>query len=260
MKALGILFTISAIVNLISAIAADDNDAAQESWISFATLILFAGFFYYRGYKQSKKTQNATQKSKVVNHSTQAKAYERSKFQTMQSPQPPNANSTTCSQRAKATETVDPIINENAGYPKLLGELTPSDIKRLNTEFKDEMISIMADDATQEQTLVKLELLLGKRCKTKEMVAITQMIRDFFRDLYDSVGQKSVNNSSGDPSLRKIATATALIEANQRISTGEETIERKQMREIANLYGVSINLINDEEYNRAFSVYCGGKQ
>ena len=50
MKALGILFTISAIVNLLSVIAADDNDAAQESWISFATLILFAGFFYYRGF------------------------------------------------------------------------------------------------------------------------------------------------------------------------------------------------------------------
>ncbi|MBP5560961.1 MAG: hypothetical protein J6X70_04075 [Muribaculaceae bacterium] len=264
MKITGIILLIFAALNFLVAIIAAGSGAGEAAGQKFSATILLGvigGVLYYFGNKKTKEkeTQNTTQQSNMVNRPVQPMTSEQPKPQPQQVEKVVETKPTEQPQKPEISQDVD--SNEDDDYPKPLGQLTPSDMNRLMTEFQDEMLSIMADGGTKEQSQVKMELLLGKRSKTEGMLAIEKEIRSFFREIYESVGEETVNNNaSGNPLLRKMAVTTALLNAHQRINDGEESAERKQMREIANAYGVSINLLDDEEYKRALSIYRDGEQ
>ncbi len=85
------------------------------------------------------------------------------------------------------------------------------------------------------------------------MLAIEKQIRDFYRQYYEFSCQEILKDAGNSPLLKKLAITSGLIQAKQELE--DESPERKQMREIANEYGISVNLIDDEEYQRALSFY-----
>lgn len=266
MKITGIILLIFAALNFLVAIIAAGSGAGEAAGQKFSATILLGvigGVLYYFGNKKTKEkeTQNTTQQSDRVYSPVHPKASDQPKSQPQQVEKVVETKPIVQPQKPEISQDVDSSSNEDDDFPKPLGQLTSSDMNRLMTEFQDEMLSIMADGGTKEQSQVKMELLLGKRSKTEGMLAIEKEIRSFFRVIYESVGEETVNNNaSANPLLRKMAVTTALLNAHQRINDGEESAERKQMREIANAYGVSMNLLDDEEYKRALSIYRDGEQ
>ena len=266
MKISGIILLIFAALNFLVAIIAAGSGAGEAAGQKFSATILLGvigGVLYYFGNKKTKdkEAQNTTQQSNMVNQPVPPMTSEQPKFQTQQVEKVADTKPIEQHQKSELSQDVDSSSSEDDDFAKPLGQLTPSDMNRLMTEFQDEMLSIMADGGTKEQSQVKMELLLGKRSKTEGMLTIEKEIRSFFREIYESVGEEAVNNNaSGNPLLHKMAVTTALLNAHQRINDGEESEERKQMREIANAYGVSINLLDDEEYKRALSIYRDGEQ
>ena len=257
MKITGIILFIFAALNFIVAIIATGNgagDAAAQKFGASILLGLIGGVLYYFGNrktkdKESKNTKQSNVTSCSVKHDSEPKPQQVAQAnKPAVQPQEPNVS-----------QTADSNTDEEDDYPKPLGQLTQSDMDRLMAEFPDQMLSIMADGGTKEQSQVKMELLLGKRSKTEGMLAIENNLRSFFRKIYESVGEETAKKSSNEnPILRKIAITNALFDMHKRINDREETVERKQMREIANAYGVSINILDDEEFHRALSIYRDG--
>lgn len=142
-------------------------------------------------------------------------------------------------------------------YPKPMFVLGPDDMQKLMTEeFMDKSISIAADGGTKEQTQVKFEVLLGKREKTEAMLAIEKPIRDFFHKIYENAAVEAFN-SSDKTLLRKLAVATRLMQVYIAVNDedGELHSTKEQMTQLANRYGVSVNLIEGEEKEKVTAKY-----
>lgn len=142
-------------------------------------------------------------------------------------------------------------------YPKPMFQLTADDMKLLmSEEYMSKCLSIAAKGGTKEQTQVKFEVLLGKREKTEAMLAIEEPIREFFRKLYGDAA-KSAYESSDKPLLRKLTITTNMMNAYKSVNDedGEFHKTKEQMTAIANKFGVSINLIEDEEKESATNKY-----
>lgn len=133
-------------------------------------------------------------------------------------------------------------------YPKPMFVLGPDDMQKLmSAELMEKSIDIAAEGGTKEQTQVKFEVLLGKREKTEAMLAIEEPIREFFHNIYDNAAREAFN-SSDYPSLRELAVTTSLVQAYKsfNIEEGELHSAKDKMTQIANNFGVSINLIEIE--------------
>ena len=133
-------------------------------------------------------------------------------------------------------------------YPKPMFVLSPDDMQKLmSAELMEKSIGIAAEGGTKEQTQVKFEILLGKREKTEAMLAIEEPIREFFHNIYDNAAREAFN-SSDKPLLRKLAVTTSLMQAYKsvNIEEGELHSAKDKMTQIANNFGVSINLIEME--------------
>lgn len=155
-----------------------------------------------------------------------------------------------------------PVNDEDdPDIPKPLAtSLTAAELARLQSpEYQDQLLSIMADGGTKEQTMVKMELLLGKRQKTEAMLALEVPIRELYRRLYDEAG-KSAKSENSNPLLAKLAVTTAIMDVYEHCNNDSDFLENKEkMLEIANKYGISVNLIEKEEMDRAMAIYRDGK-
>lgn len=139
--------------------------------------------------------------------------------------------------------------------------LTEADKATLMLESnQDKVIAFARDRGTDEQTRLKIEILLKKQPKTSAMLAVEQQLRNFFREVFDYSGQKALFNSSGGL-LSEMAVTTDLVTLSQLIEqddyVGSEHV--KEMVRIANSYGVSFHQIKEEEYNKALNEYREGK-
>lgn len=142
-------------------------------------------------------------------------------------------------------------------YPKPMFVLGPDDMMKLmSEEYMDKYLDIVAEGGTKEQIQVKFEVLLGKREKTEAMLAIEQPIRKFFHEIYDTAGRQAYE-SSDNPLLRKIAVTTNLMNVYKEVNdeNGVLYAEKNKMMEIANKFGVSINIIEVEEKHNAEEKY-----
>lgn len=142
-------------------------------------------------------------------------------------------------------------------YPKPMFVLGPDDMNKLmSEEYMDKCLGIAAEGGTKEQTQVKFEILLGKREKTEAMLAIEEQIREFFHELYDTAG-KQAYDSSENATLRKLAVTMSLTEAYKAANDegGKHYEGKNKMIEIANKFGVSVNIIESEEKELATQKY-----
>lgn len=162
----------------------------------------------------------------------------------------------------ESNKTNDSLFSEEESedLPKpLKGGFTASDLARLQSEYMDQFIAIMADGGSKEQSMVKFELLLGKRKKTESMIAIENQIRSLYRKAYDMAMSDFEVPDSKDI-LATLAVTNQIMAVykyfNDEDSEGHKT--KEQITEIANQYGISVNLIESEEQNRALSKYRDG--
>lgn len=142
-------------------------------------------------------------------------------------------------------------------YPKPMFQLTAEDMKKLmSEEYTNKCLSIAAEGGTKEQTQVKFEVMLGKREKSEAMLTIEQPIREFFQKLYEETA-KSAYESSDNPLLRRLAITTSMMNTYKSVNDedGELHEAKEQMTAIANKYGISINLIEEEEKEVATNKY-----
>ena len=147
-------------------------------------------------------------------------------------------------------------------YPQPLSEnLTQSDMAILQSKYMDECLSIMADGGTKDQTKIKFELLLGKRKKTTDMIRIEEQVRSLYREIYDQALAEFRNVDTGNI-LTKLAVTTKLMEVYNDFNTEDrEGYKTKQLFiDIANKYGISVNLIEQEEHTRALSRFDRSKK
>lgn len=165
--------------------------------------------------------------------------------------------------RTFQTSTEDFISDEDdPEIPKpLTNSITASDMALIQSEeYRDALLNIMADGGTKEQTLVKFEILLGKRQKTEAMLAIEEPIREMYRRAFDEAC-KSLNIGTTPNIITKIQVTNAIMEVykyfNDKENEGSKAKEK--MQEIANRYCVSINIIEHEENQRALAKYRDGK-
>ncbi len=147
--------------------------------------------------------------------------------------------------------------NEDEEYPKPLCEpLNNEDREKLlMPEYADKVLQIMIDGGTEEQTKIKLEILLNKRQKTEYMNELEKEIRNYFREIFEMVGKKVVEDSNGNPLIIKLNMATKLLEWQKKSDDVNINPTIKQLQEIANKTGVSWNIIKNEEYKRALDIY-----
>lgn len=148
-------------------------------------------------------------------------------------------------------------VDDCEDYPKPMFSLGPNDMAKLmSEEYMDKCLSIAAEGGTKEQTQVKFEILLGKREKTEAMIAVEKPIREFFHTLYDTVGRNAYQ-SSDNVLLRKLAVTTSLLDAYKAANEedGQHYEAKVKMIEIANKFGVSVNIIESEEKQKATEKY-----
>ena len=155
------------------------------------------------------------------------------------------------------TRKIDSADEKNNCPKPLNVSFSESDKSKLmEKEYQDKVILIMADGGTKEQIQIKLELLLNKRKKTQEMLLVEKSFRDFFRKAFESKHDEILSKSHGDMLMQKINASTILLSVLQEIddaTSGDENV--KTMVEIGNQYGISFNLIKNEEYQKALSRY-----
>ncbi len=147
--------------------------------------------------------------------------------------------------------------DNNGDYPKPMFTLTPEDMKILmSDEYMTKGISIAADGGTKEQTQVKFEILLGKREKTEDMLAVEKPIREFFRRIYGEAA-KIAYESTDNALLRRLSVATAMMKMYDEINKEGGTFyeSKEKMIKIANKYGVSVNIIEEEEKQKIQDKY-----
>jgi hypothetical protein len=255
----------SALNFIVALIAAGQgaSDAAGQKISASILLGVIGGVLYYFGNKKNNE-KNANIKTDDTPSSTiQLKDSKTNQSNIVDIQSKEHNNSSSDSNETKQESSPLPDIDnpeEDPDVPKpLSSHITQEEKNILLKKYQSEMLSIMADGGTKEQTQVKLEVLLGKREKTEAMLAIENELRSFFRDYYKMYGDEILNKSHNNDLLRKLVATTELLKAHQALSENDNTEERKKMRDIANYYCVSIHLIDDEEYNRALEIYRDGK-
>ncbi len=147
-------------------------------------------------------------------------------------------------------------------YPQPLKEnLTASDMAILHSKYMDECLSIMADGGTKDESKIKFELLLGKRKKTEDMIRIEEQVRSLYRKIYDEA-LSEFRDEEADNLMTKLAATTKLMEVygyfNNEDGEGQKT--KQLLIEIANKYGISVNIIEQEEHARALSRFDRSKK
>lgn len=153
------------------------------------------------------------------------------------------------------------VKEDDDEYPRPLSEnLTPSDIALLQSKYMDECLDIMADGGTKDQTKIKFELLLGKRKKTSDMIRMEEQIRSLYREIYDQA-LAVFHNVDTDNILTKLAATTKIMEVYNGFNNenGEGHKTKQLFIDIANKYGVSVNIIEKEEHTRALSRFENSK-
>lgn len=145
-------------------------------------------------------------------------------------------------------------------YPRpLYTSFNENDKQRMHLpENQDKLLCIMADGGTKEQTQVKLELLLGKRAKTEDQIVVEESIRKLIRAIFDEAGKNAAMESNGNRILQKLAVTNKIHTASEYLKEGSENI--KEAQKIANEWCISWNIIKQEEFERALSIYRDSKQ
>ncbi len=165
MKVTGIIFLIFAALNFIVALIAASygNAEAVGQKISAAMLLgILGGVLYYFGDKKDKAEKDNIQ----PNNSNNDNATKRPS--SMVSSKPSSHDNTPSREATQQSNTANSnqIQDEDEGLPKPLPyPITQAEMNRLVTEFQDQMLSIMADEGTQEQTKIKLETCLPLKSK-----------------------------------------------------------------------------------------------
>jgi len=152
------------------------------------------------------------------------------------------------------------VNNDDKPHPLYL-PLTEADKATLRLEsYQEKVIAFARDKGTNEETRLKIEILLKKRPKTSSMLAVEQQLRSFFQKVFDYYGQEALNNSNGGL-LSEMAVTSNLALVSQLIEQDdyEDSEHVKEMIRIANSYGVSFHLIKDEEYNKALTKFRESK-
>lgn len=139
---------------------------------------------------------------------------------------------------------------------KPLGILTAQDLAQLqNEEYVDKVVSIVADGGTKDQTLAKLEILLGKRIKTKQMLEVEELIRGFYRRLFaEALSDAKLTTESSEINnifehflaLEDIRNTLEMLKNNK----SELSKTYQNILDLANSVGVSMNQIEREELNK----------
>lgn len=147
-------------------------------------------------------------------------------------------------------------------YPRPLKEnLTRSDMAILQSKYMDECLAIMADGGTKDQTKIKFELLLGKRKKTSDMIRIEEQVRSLYREIFDEALSEFRNADTGNLLIRLAATTKLMEVYNDFNNEDGEGHKTKQLFiDIANKYGISVNIIEQEEHTRALSRFENSKK
>ena len=160
------------------------------------------------------------------------------------------------------TRKIDSADEKNKCPKPLNISFSESDKSKLmEKEYQDKVILIMADGGTKEQIQIKLELLLNKRKKTQEMLLVEKSFRDFFRKAFESKHDEIMSKSHGDMLMQRINASTILLSVLQEIDDAASEDENvKTMKELGNQYGISFNLIKNEEYQKALSRYDANNQ
>lgn len=160
------------------------------------------------------------------------------------------------------TRKIDSADEKNNCPKPLNVSFSESDKSKLmEKEYQDKVILIMADGGTKEQIQIKLELLLNKRKKTQEMLLVEKSFRNFFRKVFESKHDEIMSKSHGDMLMQRINASTILLSVLQEIDDAASEDENvKTMKELGNQYGISFNLIKNEEYQKALSRYDTNNQ
>ncbi|MCQ2347210.1 MAG: hypothetical protein MJZ92_04700, partial [Paludibacteraceae bacterium] len=139
---------------------------------------------------------------------------------------------------------------------KPLGILTAQDFAQLqNDEYVDKVVSIVADGGTKDQTLAKLEILLGKRIKTKQMLEVEESIREFYRRLFAealSDAKLTTESSEINKIFERFLALEDIRDTLEMLKNNKSELSKtyQNILDLANSVGVSMNQIEREELNK----------
>lgn len=260
MKVFGIILLVFSVLNFIVALVASANGATNAAGQKFSAAILLmivGGILYYIGNKRNQQRNKLESVQSNDNKSLNKRSSDHNKAE--------QHHEQILEQKElehqKNSKKLKVMKEDEDEYPRpLLENLTPYDMALLQSKYMDECLSIMADGGTKDQTKIKFELLLGKREKTRDMIRIEEQVRSLYREIYDQVLAEFHNVETGNL-LTKLAATTKLMEVyNDFNNEGGEGYKTKQLFiDIANKYGISVNLIEQEEHTRALSRFENGK-
>ena len=254
MKVFGIILLVFSALNFIVALVASANgvtNAAGQKFSAAILLMIVGGILYYIGNKRNQQKNNLESVKSNDNKSLYEKGNDYKRTEQCQE----QIQKQKELEHHKNSKKLKVVQEDDEEYPRPLSEnLTPSDMTLLQSKYMDECLSIMADGGTKDQTKIKFELLLGKRKKTNDMIRIEEQVRSLYREVYDQALAefRDVDTSN---LLTKLAATTKLIEVYNDFNNedGEGYKTKRLFIDIANKYGISVNLIEQEEHTRALS-------
>lgn len=261
MKVFGIILLVFSVLNFIVALVASANgvsNAAGQKFSAAILLVIVGCIFYYIGNKRNLKKDDLESDKSNDNRSFTVKGKDHNRTEQRQE-QVQNKREV---EHQKNSKKLKITKEDEDDYPRPLTEnLTPSDMALLQSKYMDECLSIMADGGTKDQTKIKFELLLGKRKKTTDMIRIEEQVRSLYREIYDQALVK-FRNVDTDNLLTKLAATTKIMEIYNDFNNedGEGYKTKQLFIDIANKYGISVNLIEQEEHTRALSRFDNSKK
>ena len=129
--------------------------------------------------------------------------------------------------------------------------LTEDDLYKLSHYYKEEADAIMADGATEDQTTIKYELLLKKREKTGEMIISENILRNEFRKRFESIAYNEEEDAVDLMIASEMLGKARYVFAKEAKDKNSMLYSKKM---VADMYGISYNLILLEEYKRAKNI------
>lgn len=128
----------------------------------------------------------------------------------------------------------------------------------ISENYKDSISAIIADGGTEKIIIAKIEVLLDKRIKSREMLDIELPIRSMYNSSFDRVMDEVLSTSNNDcfwDSKYYDEICYRLQEARTFFNNEGYAgfLMKKLLIEIANPFFVSVNLIEEEEYQKALA-------
>lgn len=261
MKVFGIILLVFSVLNFLIALIASANganNAAGQKFSAAVLLMIIGGILCYLSNKRNRQKNNLESVKSCDNKSSNEKGnyHNRTKQPLEQIHKQKEL------EYQKNSIKINVTKEDEGEYPRpLMDNLTPSDMTLLQSKYMDECLSIMADGGTKDQTKIKFELLLGKRKKTSDMIRIEEQVRSFYREIYDEALSEFRNADTGNL-LIKLAATTKLMEVYNDFNNedGEDYKTKQLFIDIANKYGISVNLIEQDEHTRALSRFDNSKK